>query len=330
MEELLLNALYERNSPEEIKNEGEIYRLLGFIDWDDDYAEVLAALYRNHAAGFYSTSKKNLVLSSRFLGEVSSRVLAHELTHGLQDQHFGIDKLLHSSLTTDEALARSALLEGDANTVMEALQQRLDCKALVGRAGIDTAFHEEEFSALSSQGAGLRILFHFPYHYGTRYVCKLLQSGGKKAVDEAFRRPPCGTTSLLHGAGATCGRAQEVDLQGIAAADTIGEFAIFALLAREIGIEHAARAAAGWRFDRALLVEGNDSLGTLEWITGWSSEEEAKEFADALGQYLSLRFASLPRNDNENSSLITGANATASLTRRGSLTFLSVVPHKKS
>ena len=81
--------------------------------------------------------------------------MVHEITHALQDQHFGIDSRLDETVTSDATFAYSALVEGDA-TVTAALCDSLlapTTKAdlfelLLATSGPRTAeaFHEIEYA----------------------------------------------------------------------------------------------------------------------------------------------------------------------------------------
>ena len=51
--------------------------------------------------------------------EMQRPVLAHELTHALQDQHFGLEKFLKRIPGNDDAsLARNSLIEGEGLAIM--------------------------------------------------------------------------------------------------------------------------------------------------------------------------------------------------------------------
>ena len=83
------------------------------------------------ALAYYDPEKdKFFILKQNLPGAMLDGVLAHELCHGLQDQHFDLDQFLRAQINTlnsDEILARRAVGEGDATYVetIWILQNRL-------------------------------------------------------------------------------------------------------------------------------------------------------------------------------------------------------------
>jgi hypothetical protein len=98
----------------------EIYKLLGLIEPDADLRELAGSLFGEGVAGYYNPRTKQLRVvtgtgtATRVLAEM---VLAHELTHALEDQRFGLDTEELSG-SDDAALARLALVEGTASALM--------------------------------------------------------------------------------------------------------------------------------------------------------------------------------------------------------------------
>src|SRR5690242_9568926 len=98
-----------------------ILRRLGLIDPGVDLRSVSASLFgEGGVAGYYDPRSKRLRIvtgaatGSHVLQEIT---LAHELTHALEDQRFGLSP--EEGTNDDRALARLALIEGSATLVME-------------------------------------------------------------------------------------------------------------------------------------------------------------------------------------------------------------------
>jgi hypothetical protein len=125
--------------------------------------------------------------------ELAEFVLAHELTHALEDQRFGLP--LAVGLSDDRTLAQTALVEGTATVVMQRYARRfLDPLALATEA-----------AALDSGTSGDLPRFAeaevtFSYVDGARFVEDLLEFGtGWTLVDYAYeRRMPATTEQVLH------------------------------------------------------------------------------------------------------------------------------------
>src|SRR5690606_12199035 len=118
---VLLNKLSEEVSDDQISAEGKVYQRLGLVPADLDYKKVLLDVLTEQIAGFYDQTTKELYVMRGIPMTLQRPAMAHELFHAIQDQHFDIQKLQDPFSTIengDYALARSALLEGDATIVM--------------------------------------------------------------------------------------------------------------------------------------------------------------------------------------------------------------------
>ncbi len=93
-----------------------------------DFAKTLKDYYSGFPYAFYMPGKDSIIIicqdgSCRDIAEQSkdylfTTVLAHELTHALQDQHFGLSPDTGSyARTTDFSYAKQCLHEGDASLV---------------------------------------------------------------------------------------------------------------------------------------------------------------------------------------------------------------------
>ncbi len=115
----------DRSYPEARRRADEqVLKLLGLIDPAVDLRDVSASVFSEGVAGYYDPRTKRMrtvrgaATGTRVLAEM---VLAHELTHALEDQRFGLD-LEGEGGSDDAALARLALVEGTASELMYALR----------------------------------------------------------------------------------------------------------------------------------------------------------------------------------------------------------------
>ena len=103
----------------------EVLKLLGLIEPGRRPAHVSASVFGEGVAGYYDPRSKRLrIVSGTTPDALSEMVLAHELTHALEDQRFGL--AVSEGETDDAALARLALVEGTA---------------MLGHAGVPPALH---------------------------------------------------------------------------------------------------------------------------------------------------------------------------------------------
>ena len=104
---------------------------LGYFPVDTDLRPKIATA-RDWVGGFYSTDDKTITV----IGAVGGALIVHEHVHALQDQHFDLGKY-HDVETSDLALTRSAVTEGDAELAENRfyLQEAgYDCSTRSGRS----------------------------------------------------------------------------------------------------------------------------------------------------------------------------------------------------
>ena len=236
--------------------------------------------------GYYDPRSKRLrIVSGTTPDALSEIVLAHELTHALEDQRFGL--ALKEGESDDAALARLALVEGSATLVMQ--------QYLLRHIGAGQALSGALGSALQTGPELPKFLedqLIFPYLGGLAFVQALQAQGGGswKLVDLADRvrrarehraDPAPGEVGRGRRAAALCGWTSTLgDDWRRAARGTWGEWQTRELLGGD-----ADEAAAGWGGDRYELWQRgacakppcreNDVLA-MKWR--WDTEKDAREF----------------------------------------------------
>ncbi len=84
-----------------------------------EYRPFIIKLLTEQVAGYYDAKGQEFHLAEWLELEGQKPVMAHELTHALQDQHFNLrrfEKWPHGD--SDAELAAHALIEGDATLAM--------------------------------------------------------------------------------------------------------------------------------------------------------------------------------------------------------------------
>ena len=281
---------------QQVKDAEDLLIALGLLPKGSSLRALTLDFQAGQVAGYYDPEKNELFVVSRSggVGPAKESTYAHEFTHQLQDQHVDLAGLGTDAVDqTDRALARLALIEGDASSVQTAwMAANLTPKELgeVLAAALDPAAVE----ALQRAPAYLRDTSLFPYQDGLAFVHRLTVTGGYPAVDAAFADPPNSTEQVLHpdrylkrdppievvlpanlatsvGAGWT-----------EAAQDTLGEL-ILRIWLRQGGVPSvdARVATAGWGGDRLALLRGPDDALALELLTAWDTPADAAEFLAA-------------------------------------------------
>jgi hypothetical protein len=274
----------DRSYPERRRRaDEEVLKLLGLIEPDVDLRSISGSVFGEGVAGYYDPRSKRLrLVDGATPGPLAEIVLAHELNHALEDQHFGLAP--DETATDDAALARVALVEGTAMLVMQQYVQRY--------VGADAALSAALGSAMSGQPDLPKFVqdqLIFPYIGGLTFATALQQAGGGWAtLDEAAERVPESTEQILHPEKYLAGEApQRVRLDvrlgsgwRRATAGTWGEWQTAQLVGGE---------AAGWGGDRYELWQRgacaaapcrSEDVLVMRWA--WDTREAARAFEERL------------------------------------------------
>jgi hypothetical protein len=270
------------------------------IEPDVDLEKLMTDLYTEQLAGYYDLEEKAFyVLEGEEQTASDQMVIAHEYTHALQDQHFGLASLTDESLDSDQRGAFDALVEGDATLAMILYATYhvpvFDLLQSISGAG---GFESE---VLDTSPTFIREMQLFPYQEGLTFVAALYDSGGWKAVDKAYEEPPQSTEQVLHPERYREGdKPEKVSLPDLAAelgddwreaeSDVLGELGLRLGLAQYVGPAAAMTAAEGWAGDRyALLQQGPNGPYVLAMQTYWDDQSEADEFWALYQVYMAHR-----------------------------------------
>ncbi|MGH2408487.1 MAG: hypothetical protein ACRDF7_10475, partial [Candidatus Limnocylindrales bacterium] len=257
---------------------------MGLLPAGTDLRAVQLSLLGDQVLGFYDRDTKSMTLVQRgtAFGPLEKVTLAHEFTHALQDQHFHLDGLGLDDITDgDRAIARLALIEGDATLLMTqwATHHLTIAEALtVSLQGLDPA----QQANLTDLPPILRRQLLFPYVDGLAFVTGIQAGGGWSAVDAVYARPPASTEQVMHpDKYATDDEPVDVPVPAELGAlgsgwtqtltDTLGELTVEVWLQPIAGEATAKAAAAGWGGDRVAMFEGPGGAWLIAWSTAWDT-----------------------------------------------------------
>jgi len=188
---------------------------LGFLRRDFNLREFLVKSTGQEVAGYYDDETKTISLLNWVPFDRQEPILAHELTHALQDQNYDLHKWMQAALkpagrgsrdsgNDDGATARKAVVEGQAMVVYVDY-----ILAPVGRNLVDTpdliySMEEPAVKAVADSQMMhdapmiLREAGSFAYNEGLIFEGELLHKGGKEmAFAGAFARPPRNSHEVL-------------------------------------------------------------------------------------------------------------------------------------
>jgi hypothetical protein len=303
-----------------------VLKKFGLLPRDFDLEKLLVALYREQVAGYYDPKTKTVNLLDWVPMEEQEPVMAHELTHALQDQAVGLDKWMKrgekdlgemrkeptsADIENDEMDdSREAVVEGQAEAVM--LQYEL---APVGRSIQDSPDLVDAMESQMANGTDdskvfkdapifLRESLTFPYSYGLKFEVKLLEKGGKqKAFAGVLANPPHTTRQIMQPETYLAGEQIapmpviefKHDFKDYIKFDigAMGEFDVAVLIEQYAGKKLSERLYPEWRggYYYAAHPKGDPAapLG-LMYVSRWSSSEKASEFAGIYARSLANRY----------------------------------------
>ena len=178
----------------------------GLIPKDFPIDSFMLDVLTDQVAGLYDPREKNFILPIGFPLEEQRDVMAHELTHALEDQSFGIDPWIKAARPNDDAeLARNSVSEGTAVDAMidytvrdDYLNVRdmPDITMLIRSGAIDNM---DKDPLLSKAPAVIRDSLLFPYLSGASFSQQFLKAhAGWGDLKLVFQNPPVSTQQILH------------------------------------------------------------------------------------------------------------------------------------
>jgi len=303
-----IESMVIRNLDEETTAAGmhaieQMMKKLGLAPADFQYRNFLIKLLSEQVAGYYDPKRQEFFLADWIDLEGQKPVMAHELTHALQDQHFNLLRFDHWPRgDSDAELAAHALIEGDATLAMKIYMTRNPMVAFAFiRSFGSNLMPSEQFKQAPRS---LRESLVFPYEAGLEWTTALYKKGGWAAVSQAFKDLPQSTEQILHPDKYFTHEAPvKVGLPDVRAQlgskwkridyDVSGEWSYYLILDQFLNSEsESKRAAAGWAGDRYELYEGAGAGDLfLAQMSAWDTETDAREFFDAYARRITLRYA---------------------------------------
>lgn len=306
-----------------------VLKKLGLLPRDFQLRTFLVSLLREQVAAFYDAKTKAVFMLDWLPPEVQKPILAHELTHALQDQDVDLEKWIKDvrtkakeshddsnaeALIDEEIGARTALLEGQGMAVLVDYSLAPTGRTLADVPQLVDAIKQgigadQNMPLLSSAPLMLRESLIFPYRDGLGFVSALLQKGGKKmAYAGALNDPPENTREILSPAAYLKGERLPPmhipDLEktiGHAGWKTFDAGSIGQLDIEMFGKQFSTAAYADtlpndWRGGYYWAASpGADAKGTgdihLVVVTRWVDEEAARNFEKLYQNSLTKKYA---------------------------------------
>ncbi|HEV2883437.1 MAG TPA: hypothetical protein VGW36_01190 [Pyrinomonadaceae bacterium] len=310
IEKMLVKNLNDQMTPAEMHATEVGLRKFGLAPADFEYRPFIIKLLTEQVAGYYDTKSREFRLADWLELEGQKPVMAHELTHALQDQHFNLRRFEKwPKGDSDAHLAAHALIEGDATLAMTIYMAKNPLVALAfSRSLLSTGISSEQFNKAPR---ALRESLVFPYTQGTEWATHIYKRGGWPGISKAYSRLPQSTEHILHpDKYASYERPVKVALPEVKNLlgpnwkrldyDVNGEWGLYLILDQFLKDPALSRrATAGWGGDRYALYELKDAQMEngkpgevfMAQMTMWDSEDDAREFFDAYVKRTALRYS---------------------------------------
>jgi len=281
-------------------------------------------------AGYYDPKMKEFHLADWLELEGQKPVMAHELTHALQDQHFNLRRFEKwPPGDSDAELAAHALVEGDATLAMTIYMAKNPLLALAFSRSLTTGVATEQYDQAPR---AIRESLIFPYLHGSEWATQLYRRGGWTMVSNAFTQLPLSSEQILHpekyfnyerpvkiqlpdftsmlnenNQQSTISNQRPAigNRRSVRAAhrkpptgpwrridsDVNGEWTYYLILDQFLNsVSESKRAAAGWAGDRYAIYEGPANQVFLVQVAAWDTENDAREFFNAYVKRTELRY----------------------------------------
>ncbi|MGH9528999.1 MAG: hypothetical protein ACRD2S_03670 [Terriglobales bacterium] len=331
----LQKSMLEDKDAKRLRRSELVLKKFGLLPQDFDLGKFLVGLLKEQIAGYYDPKTKVVNLLDWVDVAAQRPVLAHELTHALQDQSFNLNKWMTKTdidletkrkpsaldVQDDETSeARQAVVEGQAMAVLVDYMLRPVGQSLVSSPEVAEALEDGMLTGtpdsveFRSAPIYLREALTFPYRYGLEFEAALLRAGGKqRAYADAFMNPPRTTRQIMEPETYLSGeRVEPLPLPNFKRIlkkykrfdiGALGEFDVAVLMDQYAGTEASHRLYPGWRggYYYAALPKGHPAapLGLL-YVSRWVDSNTASEFAAIYAKYLPKRYAHVSGSPSEN------------------------------
>ena len=301
IERMIVKNLDADTTPAEMHAAEVLLRAFGLAPKDFGYRTFLVKLLTEQVAGYYDPKAQQFYLADWIELDGQKPVMAHELTHALQDQHFNLKRFEKwPKGDSDAELAAHALIEGDATLAMTLYMEK---HPLVALAFIRSLGAQEAASEQFRQAPrALRESLLFPYEEGSTWATQLYKRGGWEMVSQAFTKLPQSSEQILHPDKYFSYEAPQKlalpDFKILGPSwkridyDVNGEWGCYLILDEFLKNQSESKqATAGWGGDRFALYEtGKADEFFIAQLTAWDTPTDAREFFEAYAKRVSKRY----------------------------------------
>jgi hypothetical protein len=310
-----------------------VLKKFGLLPPDFNLEKFLLGLLREQVAAYYDTQKRTVNLLDWVDPKVQRMVLAHELTHALQDQDINLESWIKhgpqgagkrdadpnrkpptadlAGVDDDEQVAaRQAVMEGQAMVVLLDYELAPTHQSVLDVPSIVEAMKQGlvEGSPIFSAPLYVKESLTFPYTYGLDFERAVLQLAGKqRAFSGVLQHPPQSTRQVMQPATYLGNEHIEPmrvpDIGQVLGKDfdqvdvgAIGEFDVSVLLKQFAGEDTARRLWPQWRGGYYYAARRKNSPAgpvLLLYVSRWAEAGQATQFAQIYADSLKKKYQRL-------------------------------------
>lgn len=322
--------------PEKSKNMSAAFLHMGLLTKPMDLGTAMEQTMVTQAAAYYDPVAKKffmvMVPDNELLLDTMS---AHELTHGLQDQRYDLQKFMAAIKppNDDAQFARQALVEGDAtftmflyaaaaasksdtmqNVVLQVLRAQIDqfAKMDLSDYGAMMKQQAESFTNMDPDiKKSMEAMDQLPpivmgplldsYMKGARVVLTAYDKGGWKMVDALYKQPPDSSEQILHPDTKLFPTREEPKkvtlpkLPGEVLTENTLGELLWQIYFSQWVPDKRTEASEGWGGDRYTVVKRPDGSLVAYIATVWDTPADAAQFAEAFEVSIAKRFPNKDR-----------------------------------
>ena len=287
----------EKNAAERYADERSA-EAFGLLPKGFDLDAFMVNVLTEQVEGLYDPKAREFYIADWSPLADQRMVMAHELTHALEDQHFQIEKWVKAARPNEDAeLARDAVLEGSAMAAMVDYLMLSTGRSLKDLPDFDPGMLIGDLGStptLQKAPPFLKDTLIFPYIGGLSFSAAILKNKGWAALPGVFERPPVSTQQILHPALYRSGKVPTTvalpQLEKLLGSNwskldenIMGEYGWKEVLKQFLDEDRAKMLTAAWDGDRyAVFEEKQTKKLVLVTRLHLDSEEHAVRF---FGQY---------------------------------------------
>jgi hypothetical protein len=294
----LIRQLNDDKNPKERYADARAAEAFGLLPRNFDLDPFLIDLMTEQIAGLYDPKAKEFYIADWISLSEQKPVMAHELTHALEDQYFHIEEWSKAVKSNGDAtMARDAVLEGSAMAAMFDYMLQGTGHTLKELPDFDPSMLMGDLAGspkLQAAPQFIKDTLLFPYLSGFRFNAAAMKPAGWSSLASLFNKPPVSTQQILHPDLYKAGKSpktvsvpsfeKQLGADWVKLEDDImGEFGWREVLKQFLDGKLAISLAEKWEGDHYIVYEHKQTKKlVLATRIALANEEAAARF---LGQY---------------------------------------------